>query len=72
LRFEVPEYLQGSPSARPQVRAGASSEGERLESDAYLGELSVGIIYVLAGARLVLLGIRTGETPERFRGEPAP
>jgi hypothetical protein len=39
-----------------------------LEGNAYLGELSAGIIYLLAGARLVLLGIRTGEAPERFLG----
>jgi hypothetical protein len=39
-----------------------------LESNAYLGELLAGIIYLLAGARLVLLGIRTGEIPERFLG----
>jgi hypothetical protein len=39
-----------------------------LEGNAYLGELSAGIIYLLAGARLMLLGIRTGEAPERFLG----
>jgi hypothetical protein len=39
-----------------------------LEGNAYLGELSAGIIYLLAGARLLLLGIRTGEIPERFLG----
>jgi hypothetical protein len=39
-----------------------------LEGNSYLGELSAGIIYVLAGARLALLGIRTGEAPERFLG----
>jgi hypothetical protein len=39
-----------------------------LEGNAYLGELSAGIIYLLAGARLVLLGIRTNEAPERFLG----
>jgi hypothetical protein len=50
------------------VRVGASSEGEKLEGNSYLGELSAGIIYLLAGARLVLLGIRTDETPERFLG----
>ncbi len=39
-----------------------------MEGNAYLGELSAGIIYLLAGARLALLGIRTGELPERFLG----
>ena len=39
-----------------------------MEGDAYLGELLAGIIYLLAGARLALLGIRTGEIPERFLG----
>jgi hypothetical protein len=39
-----------------------------VEGDAYLGELAVGIIYMLAGIRLVLLGVRTGETPERLLG----
>ena len=39
-----------------------------MEGNAYLGELSAGIIYLIAGARLVLLGIRTAETPERFLG----
>jgi hypothetical protein len=41
---------------------------EKLEGNSYLGELSAGIIYLLAGARLVLLGIRTGETPELLLG----
>ncbi len=39
-----------------------------MEANAYLSELAAGIIYLLAGARLVSLGIRTGETPERFLG----
>jgi branched-subunit amino acid transport protein len=39
-----------------------------MEGNAYLGELSAGVIYLLAGARLVLLSIRTAETPERFLG----
>jgi hypothetical protein len=39
-----------------------------MEGDAYLGELAAGIIYMLAGTRLVLLGARTGETPERLLG----
>jgi hypothetical protein len=39
-----------------------------MEGDAYLTELVVGIIYVLAGARLSLLGARTGEIPERLLG----
>jgi hypothetical protein len=39
-----------------------------MEGDAYLGELAAGIIYMLAGARLALLGLRTGQTPERLLG----
>jgi len=39
-----------------------------LEGNAYLGELCAGVIYLLAGARLVLLGLRTGEAPERHLG----
>ena len=39
-----------------------------METNAYLSELVAGIIYLLAGARLVSLGIRTGQTPERFLG----
>ncbi len=39
-----------------------------MEGDAYFGELASGIIYLLAGTRLVLLGIRTGEAPERLLG----
>ncbi len=39
-----------------------------MEGDAYLGELAAGVIYLLAGARLVLLGARTGEAPERLLG----
>ena len=39
-----------------------------MEGGAYLGELASGIIYLLAGTRLVLLGVRTGETPERLLG----
>ena len=39
-----------------------------MEGNAYLGELSASIIYLLAGARFLLLGIRTGEAPERFLG----
>jgi hypothetical protein len=39
-----------------------------VEGDAYLGELLAGIIYLLAGARILLLGARTGEIPERFLG----
>jgi hypothetical protein len=39
-----------------------------MEGDAYLGELASGIIYLLAGTRLVLLGVRTGEAPERLLG----
>ena len=39
-----------------------------MEGDAYLGELVAGIIYMLAGTRLVLLGLRTRETPERLLG----
>jgi hypothetical protein len=39
-----------------------------MEGNAYLGELSAGIIYLLAGARLVRLGLRSGEIPERLLG----
>ncbi len=39
-----------------------------MEADAYLGELAAGIIYLFAGARLMLLGVRTGQTPERLLG----
>jgi len=39
-----------------------------MEGNAYLGELAAGVIYLLAGARLVLLSIRTAEMPERFLG----
>ncbi|MCH7645115.1 MAG: hypothetical protein IH974_09805 [Myxococcales bacterium] len=39
-----------------------------MEGDAYLGELASGIIYLLAGTRLVLLGVRTREAPERLLG----
>jgi hypothetical protein len=39
-----------------------------LEGNAYLSELAAGIIYLLAGVRLVSLGIRTGESPERLLG----
>lgn len=39
-----------------------------MEANAYLSELVAGIIYLLAGVRLVSLGIRTGETPERLLG----
>jgi len=39
-----------------------------MEGNAYLGELSAGIIYLLAGIRLVLLSIRTAEIPERLLG----
>jgi hypothetical protein len=68
LRSGVPEYFQVIPRARPKVRAQVFSEGKKLEGNAYLGEFAAGIIYLLAGARLMLLGIRTGETPERFLG----
>jgi hypothetical protein len=50
------------------VRGWAFPEGKRLEGNAYLGEMLAGIIYLLTGARLMLLGIRTGEAPERFLG----
>ncbi len=39
-----------------------------MEGNAYLGELSAGIIYLLAGARLVRLGLRSAEIPERLLG----
>ncbi len=39
-----------------------------MEGNAFLSEFAAGIIYLLAGVRLVSLGIRTGETPERLLG----
>jgi hypothetical protein len=39
-----------------------------MEGDSYLGELVAGFVYMLAGARLVMLGIRTEEIPERLLG----
>jgi hypothetical protein len=48
--------------------AGHIFEGNAVEADSYLGELTAGIIYLLAGVRLLLLGVRTGETPERLLG----
>jgi hypothetical protein len=67
-RTRVPEEQQASPRPHHFGAKEAFSERKRLEGNAYLGELSAGIIYLLAGARLALLGIRTGETPERFLG----
>ena len=51
---------------RAWLAVGSCESG--LEANAYLTELAAGITYLLAGARLVSLGIRTGETPERFLG----
>lgn len=39
-----------------------------MEGDSYLGEMVAGIIYMLAGIRLGLLGLRTREIPERLLG----
>ena len=39
-----------------------------MEDHAYIGELAASIIYLLAGVRLILLGIRTTEVPERLLG----
>jgi len=39
-----------------------------MEDQAYIGELLAGIIYLIVGARLLRLGERTGEVPERLRG----
>jgi hypothetical protein len=39
-----------------------------METDAYLGELIAGVIYLIAGCRLLRLGRRTGEAPERLLG----
>jgi hypothetical protein len=39
-----------------------------MESHAYIGELIGGIVYLIAGFRLLRLGGRTGEAPERLLG----
>jgi hypothetical protein len=39
-----------------------------MEGHAYLGELLGGLIYLIAGFRLLRLGGRTGEAPERLLG----
>ena len=39
-----------------------------MEGHAYIGELIAGIVYLIAGARLLRLGQRTGELPERLLG----
>jgi hypothetical protein len=39
-----------------------------MEDHAYLGELLSGIVYLIAGLRLLRLGRRTGEAPERLLG----
>jgi hypothetical protein len=39
-----------------------------MEGQAYIGELLAGIVYLIAGARLLWLGQRTGESPERLLG----
>lgn len=39
-----------------------------MEGHAYIGELIGGIVYLIAGVRLLQLGRRTGETPERLLG----
>jgi hypothetical protein len=39
-----------------------------MEGHAYIGELLGGIVYLIAGVRLLRMGQRTGETPERLLG----
>ena len=39
-----------------------------MEDHAYIGELLAGIVYLIAGVRLLRLGKRTGEAPERLLG----
>ncbi|UCF41694.1 MAG: hypothetical protein JSW43_05035 [Gemmatimonadota bacterium] len=39
-----------------------------MEEQAYIGELAAGILYFIAGVRLLRLASRTGETPERLLG----
>ena len=39
-----------------------------MEDHAYIGELLAGIVYLIAGVRLLRLGQRTGEAPERLLG----
>jgi hypothetical protein len=39
-----------------------------LESHAYIGELLAGIVYLIVGVRLLRLGRRSGEVPERLLG----
>jgi len=39
-----------------------------MEDQAYIGELLTGIVYLIAGVRLLRLGERTGEAPERLLG----
>jgi hypothetical protein len=39
-----------------------------MEDNAYIGELLAGIVYLIAGARLLRLGRRTREAPERLLG----
>jgi len=39
-----------------------------MEDHAYIGELLAGIVYLIAGVRLLRLGQRTGETPEKLLG----
>jgi len=39
-----------------------------MEDNAYIGELIGGLVYLIVGLRLVRLGQRTGEAPERLLG----
>jgi len=39
-----------------------------MEDHAYIGELLAGIVYLIAGVRLLRLGRRTGKLPERLLG----
>ena len=39
-----------------------------MEDHAYIGELLAGIVYLIVGVRLLRLGQRTGEVPEKLLG----
>jgi hypothetical protein len=39
-----------------------------MEDNAYIGELLAGIVYLIAGVRLLRLGQRTGQVPEKLLG----
>jgi len=67
MSSDAPEDPSG-PERRFRGVRGVSPGEAALEENAFLGELSAGVIYLLAGVRLLLLGRRTGEAPERFLG----